>query len=58
MKRGVKASLAPMLDESPDLCYARAECTRQAEFEIKVERKSDGSHLSLNLSLNLSLLWR
>lgn len=29
MKRGVKANLSPLLDESPNLCYARTESTRE-----------------------------
>jgi len=29
MKRSVKTSLSPMLDESPHLCYARTETTRE-----------------------------
>jgi hypothetical protein len=40
MKRGVKASLWPALDEILDLCYSQAEGTRKAEVEVKVKRRS------------------
>jgi hypothetical protein len=38
MKRGVKASPWPALDENIDLCYSQAEAIRQAE--VKVKRRS------------------
>ena len=40
MKRGVKASPWPTLDENIDLCYSQAEGTRKAEVEVKVKRRS------------------
>jgi hypothetical protein len=38
MKRSVKASPWPALDENIDLCYSQAEAMRQAE--VKVKRRS------------------
>jgi hypothetical protein len=40
MKRGVKASPWPALDENIDLCYSQAEGTRKAEVEVKIKRRS------------------
>ena len=40
MKRGVKASLSPALDEIVDLCYSQAEGVRKAEVAVKVKRRS------------------
>jgi anti-sigma factor ChrR (cupin superfamily) len=40
MKRGVKASLSPALDEIVDLCYSQAEGARKAEVAVKVKRRS------------------
>jgi hypothetical protein len=39
MKRGVKASPWPALDESLALCYAPAESAMKTEVEAKVERR-------------------
>jgi hypothetical protein len=37
---------------------ARPQQAKQAEVEVKVERRSDSCNLSLGLSLNLSESWR
>jgi len=40
MKRSVKASPSPALDEIVDLCYSQAEGARKAEVAVKVKRIS------------------